>query len=92
MAPRIGKGSEMARQEMAAELTAMKKQLQELRAKVETNCDYVGAQFAEEARRIHHGEVAHRDIYGEATDEQAKELADEGVEFARIPWLPRHDS
>jgi hypothetical protein len=92
MAPRIGKGSEVARQEMAAELTAMKKQLQELRAKVETNCDYVGAQFAEEARRIHHGEVAHRDIYGEATDEQAKELADEGVEFARIPWLPRHDS
>lgn len=93
MAPRIGKGSEGARQQQqAAELTEMKKQLQELRAKVETNCDYVGGKFAEEARRIHHGEVARRDIYGEATDEEAKELADEGVEFARIPWLPRHDS
>lgn len=92
MAPRIGKGGEAARQQMAAELTEMKRQLQELRTKVETNCDYVGPQFAEEARRIHHGEVAYRDIYGEATDDEAKELADEGVEFARIPWLPRHDS
>src|SRR5215470_8155308 len=90
MAPRIGKG-EAARQQMA-ELTEMKKQLQDLRAKVETNCDYVGAEFAEEARRIHHGEVAHRDIYGEATDDEAKELAEEGIEFARIPWLQRHDS
>jgi hypothetical protein len=92
MAPRIGKGGEATRQQMAAELSEMKRQLQELRTKVEANCDYVGPQFAEEARRIHHGEVAHRDIYGEATDDEAKELVDEGIEFARIPWLPRHDS
>ena len=91
MAPRIGKGSEVAHRK-ATELAEMKRQLQELRANVESNCDYVGAQFAEEARRIHHGEVAHRDIYGEATDDEAKELTDEGIEFARIPWLPRHDS
>jgi hypothetical protein len=91
MAPRIGKSSEVKSQ-MATELAEMKRQLQELRAQVESNCDYVGPKFAEEARRIHHGEVAHRDIYGEATDDEAKELTDEGVEFARIPWLPRHDS
>src|SRR5215510_8419218 len=91
MAPRIGKGSEVAHRK-ATELAEMKRQLQELRANVESNCDYVGAQFAEEARRIHHGEVAHRDIYGEATDDEAKELTEEGIEFARIPWLPRHDS
>ena len=70
----------------------MKRQLTELRAKVEANCDYVGGKFAEEARRIHHGEVERRDIYGEATDDEARELNEEGVEFARIPWLPRHDS
>jgi len=92
MAPRIGKGGAVARQQTAAELAEMKRQLQELRAKIESNCDYVGARFAEEARRIHHGEVTHRDIYGEATDDEAKELTDEGIEFARIPWLPRHDS
>jgi hypothetical protein len=77
---------------MAKEMAEMKRQLTELRAKVEANCDYVGGKFAEEARRIHHGEVERRDIYGEATDDEARELHEEGVEFARIPWLPRHDS
>jgi len=91
MAPRIGKsGGDV--QQVAAEMAAMRKQLQALRAKVEANCDYVGDKFAEEARRIHHGEVERRDIYGEASDDEARELSDEGVEFARIPWLPRHDS
>ena len=92
MAPRIGKSSDVAHRQTAAALAETKRQLQDLRAKIESNCDYVGARFAEEARRIHHGEVEHRDIYGEATDEEAQELAEEGIEFARIPWLPRHDS
>jgi hypothetical protein len=92
MAPRIGKGGQATRPQMAAEMAEMKRQLRELRAKVEANCDYVGGRFAEEARRIHHGEVAHRGIYGEATDGEAKELNDEGIEFVRIPWLPRHDT
>jgi hypothetical protein len=93
MAPRIGKaGGEGSRPNVAAELADMRRQLQELRAKVEANCDYVGDRFAEEARRIHHGEVERRDIYGEASDGEAKELSDEGIEFSRIPWLPRHDS
>jgi hypothetical protein len=92
MAPRIGKGNEVSSRQMAKELTEMKRQLTDLRDKVEANCDYVGSNFAEEARRIHYGEVEHRDIYGEATDEEAKELSEEGIEFARIPWPQRHDS
>ena len=92
MAPRIGKSGELSKQEMASELAEMKKQLLELRSKVEANCDYVGNRFAEEARRIHYGEVERRDIYGEASDEEAKDLSEEGIEFGRIPWLPRHDS
>lgn len=63
--------------------------LQRLRAEVERTCDYVGPQFAEEARRIHGGESERRSIYGEATAEQAEALAEEGIEVARIPWLPR---
>ncbi len=66
--------------------------LAELRQTIETNCDYVGTEFAEEARKIHHGETEKRDIYGEASETEAKELTEEGVEFARIPWLPRADS
>ncbi len=66
--------------------------LEALRRHVEENCDSVGDDFAEEARRIHYGEVPHRDIYGEATEDEAAELADEGVAFARIPWPARTDS
>jgi hypothetical protein len=63
--------------------------LQRIRAEVEKNCDYVGQKFAEEARKIHHGESERRGIYGETTPDQAESLADEGIEVARIPWVPR---
>jgi hypothetical protein len=73
---------------MPAHVRAM---LQKLRAEVEKNCDYVGGEFAEEARRIHHGEADARGIYGETTAEEAEALAEEGIEVARIPWVPRAD-
>lgn len=66
--------------------------LQRMRAEVEKNCDYVGPQFADEARKIHRGESDKRGIYGETTPEQAEKLSDEGIEVAAIPWLPRADS
>jgi hypothetical protein len=65
--------------------------LQRLRAEVEKNCDYVGGGFADEARRIHRGESDRRGIYGEASPADAESLADEGIEIARIPWVPRAD-
>ena len=67
-------------------------QLQDLRRQVESNCEYVGPRFAEEARRIHYGETEKRDIYGEASSDDAKDLRDEGVEFGVIPWLPRAEN
>jgi len=66
--------------------------LQELRKKIEANCDYVGPGFAEEARRIHYGESDPRGIYGEASADDAKDLADEGIEVSRIPWVPPTDA
>ena len=60
--------------------------------KIETNCDYVGNRFAEEARRIHHGEIDAHSIYGEASEDESRELADEGIDFGRIPWIPTTDS
>lgn len=66
--------------------------LQKVRAEVEKNCDHVGERFAEEALRIHRGEAEPRGIYGDATQEQAEALADEGVAFNRIPWVSRAES
>jgi hypothetical protein len=66
--------------------------LQRLRTEVEKHCDYVGPDFAEEARRIHYGERKSHAIYGEATASEAEALADEGIEFGVMPWLRRSDS
>jgi hypothetical protein len=65
--------------------------LQKLRAEVEKNCDYVGPELADEARKIHRGEAEERGIYGEATPDEAEALADEGIELRQIPWVPRAD-
>ncbi len=75
-----------------AKAAEAKRALRGLRRKVEDNFDYVGPQFAEEARKIHYGEADAHDIYGETSDQEAKELRDEGVAFTRIPWAPRQDS
>ena len=94
MAPRIGKTAPFsaAQREMAVKAAEFRKGLKELRAKVEANCDYVGGQFAEEARKIHYGETEERGIYGETSDDEARDLAEEGVPFARIPWLPQREN
>jgi hypothetical protein len=73
---------------MPAQVRAM---LQKLRGEVERACDYVGPDFAEEARRIHYGETAPRGIYGETTPDEAEALAEEGIGIARIPWVPKAD-
>jgi len=65
--------------------------LQRIRAEVEQRCDYVGPRFAEEARAIHNGAQPRRPIYGETTPDQAEALAEEGIEIARVPWVPRAD-
>jgi hypothetical protein len=71
---------------MPAHLRAM---LQRMRAEVEKHCDYVGPDFAEEARKMHRGESDKRGIYGETTPSEAESLAEEGIEVARMPWVPR---
>ena len=55
-----------------------------IRNHVEENCDNVGTEFAEEARRIHYGETEPRGIMGTATEQEAGELDEEGVEFYRL--------
>lgn len=86
MAPRVAKSRSGASE---AEALAA---LRQMRKQVEANCDYVGERFAEEARKIHYGETEKRGIYGEASESASKELADEGIEVGRIPWVPLADN
>lgn len=93
MAPSLGRGTgkglkipdTSAPADMAQKMSMM---MLALKKHVEENCDYVGDKFAEEARRIHYGETDHRDIYGEATLDEARELVEEGVEVAPLPVVP----
>lgn len=63
--------------------------LKKLRAHLRENSDYVGKEFASEARKIHEGEAEERGIWGEATVEDAKSLAEDGIPVAPIPWMSR---
>jgi hypothetical protein len=62
--------------------------LKELREHLTKNADNVGQKFPEEARKMHYGETEHRSIYGEASPDDAKQLAEEGIEFHPLPILP----
>jgi len=89
MAPRLGRSRETSPAISPAQFRAA---LVEMRRQIETNCDYVGNRFAEEARRIHYGEIDPHGIYGEASEAESRELTDEGISFGRIPWAPTTDS
>ena len=54
-----------------------------MRQHLRENSDYVGKEFADEARRIHIGESEQRGIWGEATPDDAKALKDEGIPVER---------
>ena len=59
-----------------------------IRQAVEQNAENVGNRFAEEARKIHSGEVEEKPIYGEATLADAAELIEEGIMVHPLPLLP----
>jgi len=64
-------------------------ELRKIQQKVESECDYVGPAFAEEARKIHYGEAETRGIYGQTSPEEASDLIEEGIAITSIPWLPK---
>ena len=90
MAPAVSTGRK--REKIALAMNeAQKNAMAEMKAlseKMRENADYVGDKFAEEARKIHFGETEARGIYGEATLDEAKSLAEDGVGFMPIPVFP----
>ena len=52
---------------------------------VVANTEDVGDSFPEEARKMHYGETAARNIRGQATPEQTEALIDEGIAVVPLP-------
>ena len=69
-----------------------KKQLLNFRKFIEKNCKNVGENFTQEARSIHYDKKSSQGIYGKATPEETKELLEEGIEVATIPWVDKSEN
>jgi len=64
-------------------------EIEALRKKIESQSDYVGTNFAREARAMHLGDAPERSIYGEAKPEEAKSLIEDGVPIVPLPFAPK---
>jgi len=91
MAPSVAAGGkdEPAEAPLSKPASPAEAMLTELRQHIERTSDYVGRDFATEARRIHEGEADKRSIWGEASLSDARELKDDGIPVAPIPWMRR---
>jgi hypothetical protein len=97
MAPRVSskrapEASAPSERALSAPKTPAEQALARLRRAVEENSDYVGLEFAREARAIHDGTAPERPIYGEARAEDAKALIRDGVPVTPLPFLPGRKS
>ena len=55
---------------------------------IKTNFEYVGENFAYEARSIYYNKSNNKkNIYGKASIEDVKELNEEGIYTSTIPWI-----
>ena len=89
MAPNIsGKSTSSAKinREKKKIFSNYNKQLNKIKSEIEKNFTYVGKKFPEEARKIHYGEAKDKPIYGEATEKESQDLADEGIALVRLPF------
>ena len=84
MAPAVN-GTKKTARSKAGDAKQMRQFATGLRKYIQEHAEYVGPNFAEEARKIHYGETNDRHIYGEATHKEAQELVEEGVDVAPLP-------
>ena len=71
----------------------IKNKIKEYQKFIKNNFEYVGENFAYEARSIHYNNKKKpKGIYGNATAEEVKELKEEGINTEIIPWVDEKDN
>lgn len=68
------------------EALQMMKAMAAMQADALKDSRYVGDGFAEQSRAMHYGEADTETIHGQATLREAKELLDEGIAVAPLPF------
>ncbi len=71
----------------------IKKKINEYQKFIKNNFDYVGENFAYEARTIHYSNKKRdKGIYGTASKKDLKELKEEGIDTQTLPWFQNKDN
>tara|TARA_B100001996_G_scaffold363515_1_gene331852 strand:- start:285 stop:713 length:429 start_codon:yes stop_codon:yes gene_type:complete len=82
--------SEIVRNEKYVQV---KNKIKEYQKFIKNNLEYVGENFAYEARSIHYNNKKNsKGIYGKATIDEVKELDEEGIKTEIIPWVNEKDN
>tara|TARA_X000001036_G_scaffold407873_1_gene417659 strand:+ start:597 stop:1019 length:423 start_codon:yes stop_codon:yes gene_type:complete len=66
-----------------------KKELIKLRQHIEKNFEFVGDKFSEKVRDIYYDKETKKSIYGTTTQEERKELEEEGIDLLSVPWVSK---
>jgi len=88
MAPSVRPARAVADKPLASPQNDLEAAMAEMRRKVEENSEYVGMNFAAEARAIHEGAAPERSIYGETKPDEARALIEDGIPVAPLPFMP----
>ena len=71
----------------------IKKRINQYQKFIKKNFDYVGENFAYEARSIHYNnKKKDKGIYGTASKKDLQELREEGIEAQMIPWVEENNN
>ena len=88
MAPRLINNIKDDSSQKDLKYIEINKKLKEYKNFIKNNFDYVGKNFAYEARSIHYNEKKNKKgIYGKATSKEILELKNEGIDTQIIPWV-----
>ena len=93
MAPQLINKSKIDEKINLEKYNKVKKTIKSYQKFIKDNFKYVGSNFAYEARSIHYnGKNISKGIYGSASNEDLRELKEEGVEVEMIPWIDEKDN
>ena len=91
MSPRIINNSNNKNQLEEKKYSRIKKDLSKLRQFIETNFENVGDKFHSRVRSVYYDKKKNKNIYGTTTEEERKDLEEEGIPISTVPWVEKEN-
>ncbi len=92
MAPRIlNSRNQLKIKHNNLDFKKFKKDLKNLRKFIEKNFEFVEKNFASKAREAYYDDKSKKNIYGTTTEDERKELKEEGIDLISIPWIEKEN-